>query len=129
MIVRNRGVLLADANVLAYGPPAVSYTHLTAVVVKYLIRGDLGFVAHWLQELSLLALHVESQLAGQPWRYQRDRIRRLPPAITVEALAAAMTDLCGQVEGLMGVVGRMGITLRPAPRQAIEALMRLRPQY
>ena len=102
---------------------------MTAVVVKYLIRGDLGFVAHWLQELSLLALHVESQLAGQPWRYQRDRIRRLPPAITVEALAAAMTDLCGQVEGLMGVVGRMGITLRPAPRQAIEALMRLRPQY
>ena len=100
---------------------------MTAVVVKYLIRGDLGFVAYWLGELGLLALHVESRLAGQPWHYQRNLIRRLSPVMTAEVLAAAMTDLCSQVEELMGVAGRMGIALRPAPREAIDTLLRLRP--
>lgn len=100
---------------------------MAAVTVKYLVRGDLGFVVHWLDELSLLALHVESQLAGQLWRYRRELIRRLPPATTAGELATAMSDLCSQVEGVMGVAGEKGIALRPAPREAIEALMRLRP--
>ncbi len=39
----------------------------------------------------------------------------------------AMTDLCGKVEEVMRVAEGMGIPLRPAPREAIETLMRLRP--
>jgi len=100
---------------------------MAAVTIKYLIRSDLGFVAHWLDELSLLAFRVEGQLAGQPWRYRRDQIRRLPPATTTKELAMAMSNLCARVERVMDVAGEMGITLRPAPRQAIEMLMRLLP--
>lgn len=102
---------------------------MIAVVVKCLVRGDLGFVAHWLDELSLLARRVASQLAGQPWPYPRDRIRRWPPATTAAELATALTDVCRQMEKLMAVAGEMGILLRPAPLEAINALMRLRSVY
>lgn len=98
---------------------------MAAVVAKYLVRGDLGLVRCWIDELNLTALDVERRLAGSSGEYRKGPSRALPLTTTSKELAMALTNLCGKVEELMGVAGGMGIALRPAPREAIDSLMRL----
>ena len=98
---------------------------MTAVVIKYLIRGDRVLVAGWLDELNRLVLSVTSLLAGQRLAYHRGLARSLSPTASVAELAAALLDRTQEMETQMALAGRKGITLRPAPRAAINTLMQL----
>ena len=110
------------------GEQVAFFWMMMAVTSKYLIRDDLSFVHCWLGQLRGLVLSVEGLLNDKPWPYRRDAVRPAP-ATTAAELAAALARLADEMEALMAGAGRRGLALRPAPREAIDALLRLRPSY
>lgn len=70
---------------------------MTAVTIKYIIRGDLVFVQNWLEELHKLIRELERRMEGISWlqAYVRGSISQLQP--TKEK----------QIESLRGLVLKM----------------------
>ncbi len=98
---------------------------MMAVVCKYLVRRELGFVHCWLHELNTLALDVERLITAQSDDQHRGMARSLPPAMTAEELAAVVISLSRKMEERMIHAGRMGFVLRPAPMDSINSLLQL----
>lgn len=98
---------------------------MTAITVKYLIRRDLPFVCWQLSELATHVLEVETLLAGRPLTYRRQTAHLPSESVTLEALRVALLELYRAMERQMRVAGEMGISLRPAPTESIDALLSL----
>lgn len=98
---------------------------MAAVVAKYLVRGDLGFAYCRLADLEQLVSHIEHSLKGQAPEHRRNLSNPRPLARTAEDLSATLVGLCDRMDEQMMAAERMGITLRPAPRQEITLLLQL----
>lgn len=96
---------------------------MMAVVCKYLVRHKLGLARCRLDDLNLIVHDVERLMAVQPGDY-RDGLTRQPTA-TADELAEVVVGLSRKMEEQMLNAGRMGIALRPAPMESINALLQL----
>lgn len=97
---------------------------MTAVTVKYMIRGDAVFVAIWLEELHRMVGHVGRLVAGSPWTYQRGSISRLEP--TRAGQEKAIRQLCDRMLHLMPEVAKLGGYVHSSPMTGIEVLLNLK---
>ncbi len=98
---------------------------MMAVVIKYLVRHDLGFVRCRLDELNMLVLDVERLITAKSGDHHRGLARSLPPMMTSEELAEVVVSLSRIMEAQMSDAERTGITLRPAPMTSINSLLQL----
>ena len=97
---------------------------MTAVTVKYMLRGDGVFVAQWLEELHRMVEGVERLVAGEAWHYRRGSRSWLEPPR--EGQEKAIRQLCDQMLGLMPEVTKLGGYVHPSPMPAIEILLNLK---
>lgn len=96
---------------------------MAAVVAKYLVRGDLGFVYCRLADLEQLVSHIEHSLKGQAHKHHRNLSNPRPLERTSEDLSATLVGLCDRMAEQMTAAERMGMTLRPAPRAELAILL------
>lgn len=96
---------------------------MTAITIKYRIRNDDVFVAHWLEVLQGLVKEIERQLRGEPKEYIRGSLTRLQP--TREKQLESIRSLCKTVQALTPQIEQFcGTTLVP-PWKEIETLLAL----
>jgi Predicted nucleotidyltransferases len=96
---------------------------MAAVTIKYIIRGDSVFVAHWLEELHRVNAEIERRVDRRPRHYHRGSLSQLQSTPvqqikTIYQLCKRMQTLAPRVEQFSG-----GIPLLPMPE--IETLLSL----
>jgi len=93
---------------------------MTAITIKYIIRGDNVFVTHWLEELQRLIHEIERRIARDPWQYARGSLSHFQP--TCEGQIESIRQLCNKMQELTPQVTRF-IRFTPAlPLAEIEKL-------
>lgn len=98
---------------------------MSAVVAKYLVRGELGFARCRLDELWALVRYVECSLNGREYVHHRGLNLSWSVFPTWEEVRDVLVSLGDKMEGHMATAATMGIALQPAPKGAIEALLEL----
>jgi predicted nucleotidyltransferase len=131
-------LLFEKANVVVSPPPDLEeleqsrkyvaeqwafFWMMTAITIKYIIRGDSVFVAHWLEELHRINAEIERRVDRRPGHYQRGSLSQLQSTPvqqikTIYQLCKRMQTLAPRVEQFSG-----GIPLLPMPE--IETLLSL----
>jgi hypothetical protein len=96
---------------------------MTAVTVKYLVRGDLVFVQCQLEALQGMVQEVERLLSGNPWQYRHGSLSSFEPTITAQK--QAVYRLCGEMLSLTPRLAGLGGSIRPSPMPTIEMLPNL----
>lgn len=97
---------------------------MTAVTVKYSLRGDGVFATIWLEELHRMVREVERLIAGRPYAYQGRSVSTL--AASQPEQLAAVEALTKQMEGLLPQVAALGGYVRPSPRATLLQMMLLK---
>ena len=69
---------------------------MTAITIKYIIRGDNVFVTHWLEELHGLIHEIERRIARTPWQYTRGSLSQFQP--TRERQIESIHQLCNRMQ-------------------------------
>ena len=82
---------------------------MAAITVKYIIRNDSVFVAHWLEELHRINAEIERRIDRHPRQYQRGSLSQLQSTPlqqikTIHQLCKRMQIIASQVEQFSGVV-------------------------
>jgi len=81
---------------------------MAAITIKYIIRGDSVFVAHWLEELHRINSEIERRIDRRPPQYQRGSLSQLQSTPvqqikTIHRLCKRMQSLAPRVEQFSGV--------------------------
>jgi hypothetical protein len=71
---------------------------MTAITIKYIIRGDGVFVTQWIENLHALIRDIERQINGEPWNYTRGSLSQLQP--TREKQIESLKQLCEKMQEL-----------------------------
>jgi hypothetical protein len=71
---------------------------MTAITIKYIIRGDGVFAAHWIEYLYSLIRDIERQINGEPWKYTRGSLSQLQT--TREKQIESLEQLCKKMQEL-----------------------------
>ena len=96
---------------------------MTAVTIKYIIRGDGVFAAQWIENLHGIVHDIERLINGKPWSYTRGSLSQLQP--TREKQIESINKLCERMQELKPKVSEF-IQSDPAiPILEIEALLSL----
>lgn len=96
---------------------------MTAVTIKYIIRGDNVFVTHWTENLHGLIQEIERRINREPWNYTRGSLSQLQ--ITREKQIESIYELCEKMQELKPKVSEF-IRSEPAtPISEIETLLAL----
>lgn len=98
---------------------------MSAVVAKYLVRGELGFARCRLDELWPLVRYVECSLNGREYVYHRGLNLSWSVCPSLEEVRDVLVSLGDKMEAQMAIAGTLGIALQPAPREALGALLEL----
>ena len=98
---------------------------MTAVTIKYIIRGDLVFVQSWLEVLHKLTREIERRLKGIPWleAYVRGSVSQFQP--TREQQIESLRDLVLKMQKLHPTVQEFTRSELPVPLTEIEFLLSL----
>ena len=98
---------------------------MTAVTIKYIIRGDLVFVQNWLEELHKLIREIERRMEGIPWlqAYVRGSLSQLQP--TREQQIASLRELVRKMQALHPTIQKFTHSELAAPVKEIEFLLSL----
>jgi len=75
---------------------------MTAIITKYIIRGDGVFVTNWLENLHSLIQEIERQINGEPWKYTRGSLSQLQA--TREKQIESLKQLCEKMQGIKSKV-------------------------
>jgi predicted nucleotidyltransferase len=81
---------------------------MAAITIKYIIRGDSVFVAHWLEELHRINSEIERRIDRRPPQYQRGSLSQLQSTpvqqiTTIHQLCKGMQILAPRVEEFSGM--------------------------
>jgi len=94
---------------------------MTAITIKYIIRGDNVFVTHWLEELHGLIHEIERRINRLPRQYTRGSLSQFQP--TRERQLESIRQLCNKMQALTQQVTQF-IGFAPAsPLAEIETLL------
>jgi hypothetical protein len=96
---------------------------MTAVTIKYVIRGDDVFAVHWIENLHELLQDIERQIKREPWSYTQGSISRLQS--THEKQIESIRDLCQRMQGLKPEVSEFTGSEPVTPLPEIEILLSL----
>jgi len=94
---------------------------MTAITIKYTLRGDHVFVTHWLEELHGISLEIERRIHRLPLQYTRGSLSQFQP--TRERQIESIHQLCNKMQELTPQVTQF-IGFTPAlPLAEIETLL------
>ena len=98
---------------------------MTAVTIKYIIRGDLVFVQNWLEELHKLTREIERRLKGIPWleAHVRGSVSQFQP--TREQQIEALRELILKMQKLHPTLQKFTGSELSAPVAEIKFLLSL----
>lgn len=98
---------------------------MTAVTIKYIIRGDLVFVQNWLEELHKLIRAIERRMEGISWleAYVRGSLSQLQP--TWGKQIESLRELIQKMQKLRPVITEFTGSELVAPLAEIEFLLSL----
>jgi hypothetical protein len=98
---------------------------MTAITIKYTIRGDLVFVQNWLEQLHRLAREIERRLGRKTWQevYVRGSLSKLQP--TREKQIESLRRLMLKMQSLRPAVSELTGSEPYLPTPEIEALLSL----
>ena len=98
---------------------------MTAVVTKYIIRGDLVFVQNWLEQLHGLIREIERRIERLPWQqtYTRGSLSQLQS--THEKQTESLRQLCKRMQELKPKVAKFTESELLMPLEEIEMLLSL----
>jgi len=71
---------------------------MTAITIKYIIRGDSVFVTHWLEELHAMSHEIERRINRLPRQYTRGSLSQFQP--TRERQLESIRQLCNKMRAL-----------------------------
>jgi hypothetical protein len=96
---------------------------MTAVTIKYIIRGDGVFAAQWIENLTGMVNEIERLLNQEPWTYMRDSQSKLQP--TAEKQIESIRELCNRIQELRPRVKEFTRSEPCMPLVEIETLLSL----
>ena len=94
---------------------------MTAVTIKYIIRGDSVFVTQWIENLHHLIQETERRINREPWNYTRGSLSKLQP--TREKQIESLKQLCHRMQELRPKVAEFTGSEPLMPLAEIEALL------
>ncbi len=99
---------------------------MTAIAIKYIIRGDGVFVAQWIENLHSLIREIERKINGEPWSYTRGSLSQLQT--TRQKQIESLKQLCRKMQELRPKVAQFTGSEPLIPRAEIEILFSLANQ-
>jgi len=115
----------ADKNKKAVAEQYAFFWMMTAVTIKYIIRGDLVFVQTWLEVLHTLLREIERRMEGIPWlqAYVRGSVSQFQP--TRGQQLAALKELVRKMQALHPTIQKFTDSALAVPVTEIEFLLSL----
>jgi hypothetical protein len=99
---------------------------MAAITIKYIVREDGVFAAHWIETLHGMISDIERQLDGKPWHYIRGSLSSLQP--TSEKQLQSIQELCNRMLALKDKVANFTGSQPRTPTAEIEELLTLAQQ-
>ncbi len=96
---------------------------MTAITIKYTLRGDHVFVTHWLEELHGISLELERRIHRLPLQYTRGSHSQL--RTTREMQIESIRQLCRRMQNLAPQVEQFTGSVPAKPLVEIETLLTL----
>ncbi len=96
---------------------------MTAVTIKYIIRGDGVFVAQWIETLNSIIQNIERHMNRIPWSYTRGSISQLQA--TAKKQKETIRQLCNRMQELHSEVVKFTEAEQRMPLEEIETLLSL----
>lgn len=96
---------------------------MTAVTIKYIIRGDGVFVTQWIEYLNGIIQDIERHMNRVPWSYTRGSISQLQS--TPEKQMESIRQLCNKMQGLHPMAVKFTGSELSMPLKEIETLLSL----
>ena len=96
---------------------------MAAITIKYIIRGDGVFVAHWLENLHSLIREIEKQINEEPWSYTRGSLSQLQT--TRDKQIESLKQLCKKMQDIKPKVVEFSGSEALLPLEEIETLFSL----
>lgn len=131
-------LLFAKANVPVSAPPEPEepeeskkyvaeqwafFWMMTAITIKYIIRGDAVFVTTWLEELHHIMYELERRIRRLPFQYKRGSFSQFQP--TREKQIESLRQLIARMKELKPKVTKFAETELVVPLAEIEFLLAL----
>lgn len=99
---------------------------MAAITIKYIVRKDGVFAAHWIESLHGMVSEIERRLEGQPWHYTRGSLSSLQS--TSEKQLQSIRELCNRMLALKARVSGFTGSEPLTPITEIEELLTLAQQ-
>lgn len=96
---------------------------MTAITIKYVIRGDEVFVTEWLENLHRLIHEIERRLDRKAWKYTRGSLSKLQP--TQEKQIESLRQLCQQMMELKPQISEFTNSELDTPLAEVKTLLSL----
>ena len=96
---------------------------MTAITIKYIVRGDGVFVTQWIENLHSLIREIERQINGEAWNYTRSSMSQLQS--TRKKQIESLRRLCTRMQELKSKVAEFSETELLTPLAEIEILFSL----
>lgn len=96
---------------------------MTAITIKYILRGDHVFVTHWLEELHGISLEIERRIHRLPLQYTRGSHSQFQP--THEGQIESIRQLCNKMQNLAPQIEQFTGLVPAKPLVEIETLLTL----
>jgi predicted nucleotidyltransferase len=115
----------AEKNKKAVAEQHAFFWMMTAITIKYIIRGDLVFVQNWLEVLHKLMREIERRMEGVSWlqAHVRGSLSQLQP--TREKQIEALRELISKMQKLQPAIEEFTGSELAAPVTEIEVLLSL----
>ena len=94
---------------------------MTAITIKYLIREDHVFVAHWLEELHRIHDEIRRRIKRLPPQYRRGSFSKLQA--NREKRIESIRQLCERMQSIMPEVEAFSRSDLVVPMKEIETLL------
>ena len=114
-----------EKNKKAVAEQSAFFWMMTAVTIKYIVRGDLVFVQSWLEVLHKLMREIERRMDGIPWlqAYVRGSLSQFQP--TREQQIESLRELVRKMQALHPTIQKFTDSDLSAPVKEIEYLLSL----
>jgi hypothetical protein len=96
---------------------------MTAVTIKYIIRGDSVFATQWVEHLNGMIQEMERLINRQAWSYTRGSVSQFQP--TLEKQIESIRQLCTKMQDLQAKAAKFTGLELSMPLKEIETLLSL----